>query len=261
MEIKQLEFKAFDGYPLTMNMYRPNNPDGEIRGAMIFFFGGGWTKGSVAHFRPQATELARLGMIAFTPDYRVFSRHNTAADTAVLDAIAATVFITKNAEALGIDKNKIAAGGGSAGGHLAASVAILNDLAKEYSDAEIKINAMVLFNPVLDTTERGYQSKPLMLMNRPFEDLSPIHHIRPGLPDTLIFHGTADTVVPFENSQRFQRLMKENGNNCELVAYEGKGHGFFNMGPDRGVANYYDTLSRMVGFLLAKGLWSFKANE
>ncbi|NIQ76054.1 MAG: prolyl oligopeptidase family serine peptidase, partial [Nitrospinaceae bacterium] len=56
----------------------------------------------------------------------------------------------------------------------------------------------------------------------------PCHHVRPGLPPTLVFHGTADKTVPFENAERFTRLMNESGNICELVPFEGRNHGFFN---------------------------------
>ena len=49
-----------------------------------------------------------------------------------------------------------------------------------------------------------------------------------GIVPTIIFHGTADKTVPFENAERFAKLMKEAGNACVLVPFEGKDHGFFN---------------------------------
>ncbi len=91
-------------------------------------------------------------------------------------------------------------------------------------------SAMVLFNPVLDTTESGYGAKKVG--NRP-EELSPLHHIREDIPPTIIFHGTDDMTVPFNNARMFEQKMKEKGNQCILVSYEGKGHGFFNPGPDQ----------------------------
>ena len=59
-------------------------------------------------------------------------------------------------------------------------------------------------------------------------EVSPAHHVKKGIPPTLIFHGTADKTVPFENVERFTALMKEAGNQCTLVPFKGKGHGFFN---------------------------------
>ena len=80
--------------------------------------------------------------------------------------------------------------------------------------------------------------------------------MRPGLVPTLIFHGTADKTVPFENAERFTRLMHAAGNTCVLVPFEGKDHGFFN-GPffrlsnDR--ADYALTMKCTAEFLAAHG--------
>ena len=64
-------------------------------------------------------------------------------------------------------------------------------------------------------------------MNRASE-ISPIHHVISGAPPTLIFHGTNDGNVPFQQAIKFCEIMKKQGNRCEVVPYEGRGHGFFN---------------------------------
>lgn len=79
----------------------------------------------------------------------------------------------------------------------------------------------------------------------------------------MIFHGTADKTVPFENAERFARLMKEAGNDCVLVAFEGRGHGFFNgafFRPKSDGADYDLTMKRSVEFLTAHGCLETKAN-
>ena len=60
------------------------------------------------------------------------------------------------------------------------------------------------------------------------EALSPIHHVKEGLPPTLIMHGKSDTTVPFVTVEAFTERMKKAGNRCELKGYDGKPHGFFN---------------------------------
>jgi dipeptidyl aminopeptidase/acylaminoacyl peptidase len=60
------------------------------------------------------------------------------------------------------------------------------------------------------------------------DEISPSEHVRPGLPPTLVFHGTADKTVPFAHAEQFSQAMTEAGNTCQLEAFEGRGHGFFN---------------------------------
>ena len=152
---------------------------------------------------------------------------------------------------LGIAPDRIVAGGGSAGGHVAASTALLQGLNEPGEDASIssRPQALVLFNPVIDTTEKGYGAEKLGARQI---EASPVHHVRPGLPPTIVFHGTADTTVPFENVERFCALMARAGNRCALVPYEGMAHGFFNRARD--LDSYLDTTSRADSFLRALGL-------
>jgi len=72
----------------------------------------------------------------------------------------------------------------------------------------------------------------------------------------LIFHGTADSTVPFENVERFTALMTEAGNDCTLVAFEGKRHTFFNSSFFRPKSNDVDhdaTMAHGVKFLTQQG--------
>ena len=73
---------------------------------------------------------------------------------------------------------------------------------------------MVLFNPVLDTTKKGYGSGRFSPERQ--TEISPNHHIRAGIVPTIIFHGTDDTTVPFENATRFAKLMKEEGQHLRV---------------------------------------------
>jgi acetyl esterase/lipase len=90
--------------------------------AIVFFFGGGWSSGSPAQFEKQSQHFAKRGMIAIAVDYRVKSRHGVQVVECVKDAKDAIAWVRKNATRLGIDPDKIAASGGSAGGHLAAAI-------------------------------------------------------------------------------------------------------------------------------------------
>jgi len=81
-------------------------------------------------------------MIAITADYRVKSRHGVQVVECVKDAKAAIAWVRENAQRLGIDPDKIAASGGSAGGHLAACTGTISGFGSDE-----RPNAMILFNP------------------------------------------------------------------------------------------------------------------
>lgn len=100
-------------------------------------------------------------MVAFSADYRVKSRNQTTPFECVQDARAAIRWVRAHAAEWGIDPDRIVASGGSAGGHLAACTAVIVDGDKAVENAKFSSvpNALVLFNPVLDTTAKGYGAK------------------------------------------------------------------------------------------------------
>ena len=119
--------------------------------AIVFFFGGAWIMGSPQQFEDQCRHYAERGMVAITADYRVGSRQHVKPVQCVADARSAIRWVRANAAKLGIDPNRIAAGGGSAGGHLAACTALITEFDEPNEDKNISAtpNALVLFNPGL----------------------------------------------------------------------------------------------------------------
>jgi acetyl esterase/lipase len=224
--------------------------------AIVFFFGGGWVGGSPTQFEPQSRHLASRGMIAIVADYRVKTRQDAKPADCVADAKACVRWVRTNAARLGIDPQRIAVGGGSAGGHLAASVATLPGLddAKDDKSVSCLPNALVLFNPGtvmapfpgLDLKGFGAGLDKAKFGCEPTE-ISPLHHVKKGTPPTIIFHGKADTTVPYTTVEKFAEVMKAAGNRCELVGYEGQPHGFFNK------AKYAETLAETDAFLVSLG--------
>lgn len=247
---KKIPFKTIDDVTLSLHLYQPDGWQPEdARAAIVFFFGGGWVGGTPQQFAPQCEYLADRGMIAITAEYRVRSRHGVHPAECVADAKDAVRWVREHAMELGIDNTRIAVAGGSAGGHVAASTATLGKLAEETeSNVNCTPNALILYNPVCDTSMLGYGGKRLGTRMR---ELSPVHSIHPHMPPTLVFHGDADKTVPLENAVRFKRLMDEAGNACELVTYAGAGHGFFN--PGRKDDQYDDTTRRLDEFLTKLG--------
>jgi acetyl esterase/lipase len=246
-------YKTVDGIELKLHAFEPAGlKAGDRRPAVVFFFGGGWSSGEAKQFYQQARTLADHGMVAFSADYRVKSRNQTTPFECAKDGKSAIRWVRQHAAQLGVDPDRIVAAGGSAGGHVAACTAVITggDETGEYLKISSAPNALILFNPVLDTTERGYGAKNFKPEQQ--TDLSPCHHVRPGIVPTIIFHGTADKTVPFENAERFTRLMIDAGNTCVLVPFAGKDHGFFNgkfFRPSNNGADYDLTMQRSVEFL------------
>ena len=112
------------GHSMAARAYRPAGAGkGEILPALVFFHGGGWTIGDLDTHDVLCRQLANGARCAvLSVDYRLAPEHPFPA--AVEDAIAATRWIAAEARALRIDPERIAVGGDSAGGNLAAVVAL-----------------------------------------------------------------------------------------------------------------------------------------
>ena len=225
---KEVVYKEASGDKLQLHIYAPaDTKPGDNRTAIVFFFGGGWATWNPAQFEPFARHFAGLGCVAICADYRVSSRHKTAPADAVRDAKSAVRYVREHAREWGADPNRIVAAGGSAGGHLAACTAAVPGFLDEpgAKDVDAAPNALVLFNPVLDTSAAGFGGAK---RGDDLKPISPQHHVREKLPPALVLHGTADTTVPFKQVEAFAKAMKDAGNVCEVEAFEGRGHGFFN---------------------------------
>ena len=243
------------------------NPEGhsaeDTRPAIVFFFGGGWRSGSPQQFLPHCQYLAGRGMVAAIADYRVATRHGVTADECGKDAKSAVRWLRENADRLGIDPDRIGAGGGSAGGHLAAATATLPGHDPDPDGVSPVPNALVLFNPatvlapVEGAPEPADEARERLealaeRLGAPAESMSPYHHLRAGLPPTIILHGTADQTVPHETAHDFCLGLRENKARCDFVSFRGQGHGFFNHGRGEGDEKnkmYEATVSQMDGFL------------
>jgi acetyl esterase len=248
-------YKEVDGTKLNAWILAPPGTEAK-RPAIIFYFGGGWSSGSPAQFERQCRHFAARGMVAIAADYRVSTRNHVKPPQCVADAKSSMRWLRKNAERLGIDPQRIVAAGGSAGGHLAAATATLAGFDEPGEDTAISAvpNALVLFNPALmfasfkEVTPAGFASNATEeRFGCDPKAISPVHNVREHLPPTLILHGRADTTVPIATIEAFAAEMKQHGNRCELVGYEGQPHGFFNG------ARYEETLKEADKFLVSLG--------
>ncbi len=234
-------YKTIDNTDLRLYMFEPKQDKQKgPKPAIVFFHGGGWRSGPPSQFFPHCKYLVSRGMIAITVAYRLKNIQGTTPFDCVKDGKSAMRWVHLHANELGIDPDRIAAGGGSAGGHIAAATAILDGLNEEGEDITVscKPNALVLFNPALDNGPGGYGYE--RLGNR-YKEISPMDNIQPGLPPMIIFLGTLDGVFPVLNAEKFKELMNKSGNRCDLKLYQDQRHGFFNY-RDGNNKYYYQTV-------------------
>jgi len=242
-------YKRVDGIELKLHIFKPEgHRAGERRAAIVFFFGGGWKSGSPSQFYPQCEHLAQRGMVAISAEYRVEKRNKTSPRECVKDGKSAVRWIRQHASELGIDPERIAAGGGSAGGHVAAATGTVKGFEEDGEDLGIssRPNALVLFNPVYDNGPGGYGHSRVKEYWREF---SPLHNIDKTTPPTIVFLGTNDKLIPVETARKYKRIMEKNGRRCELHLYDGEPHGFFN----HGKKCYQKTVTAMDAFLESLG--------
>jgi len=222
---RKLVYKQVDGRELRLHVFEPDGfKASDKRGCFLTIHGGGWTGGEPRRMYPFAVHFAKLGMVGISMEYRLVKGTNTVFDC-VKDGRSAVRYIRAHAAELGIDPNKIVVNGGSAGGHVAAATAMFTGIDEATDDLKVSSvpNAMVLNYPVIDTSKEGYGNK---LIGARWEEISPAHQVKAGLPPTLVLHGTGDTTTPFKGAQKFYDAMLKAGNRCELVVNEGGPHGY-----------------------------------
>ncbi|MEZ4827918.1 MAG: alpha/beta hydrolase [Bacteroidia bacterium] len=244
-------YKQIDSARLFMDVYYPGNIDTAKKyPAMVFFFGGGWNGGSPQQFEPHAKYFSQRGMVCFLVDYRVKTRQETTPFESLKDAKSAVRYIREYAPTFHIDPSKIVAAGGSAGGHLAAATALIEDYNEPTDNLSVSCipNALVLFNPVIDNGPGGYGYDRI---GDAYKNFSPLHNIRKGAPPTIVLLGTNDKLIPVETAKYYQTVMEKVGSRCALFLYEGQGHGFFNY---RHFEYYKKTVAEADGFLQSLGL-------
>ncbi len=249
-----ITFKVTPTSELKLHVYYPNDSkQGENRPVVVSFFGGGWNGGNPKQFFEQCEYYATLGLVGISAEYRVKSRDKTTPFESVADAKSAIRWVRAHAKELGIDPDRIVASGGSAGGHVAACTALIekfDDKNDANADVSSVPNAMMLFNPVVNTSSEGYGKASF---DGEELTMSPFHNVRAGMPPTLIFHGTQDPTVPFKNAVDFTNFMKACGNDIRFVTAFGAPHSFFNgklMGQNRSTQHYERSMYECAKFLI-----------
>ena len=214
---------------LRLHVVKPKDwKPSDKRACLVTFFGGGWSSGTPAKSITYAKWAAKYGLVGVAPDYRTRKRFDAKPEDCVADGRAAVRWVQDHAAELGVDPAKIIVQGSSAGGHVAAWTAIPDPVKPETASDPVPNSVpmgLILLWPVTDTGTNGYGG-PKRFGNDEARanNLSVTGRMPAKMPPTLVFHGTGDKTVKFENSQAFTDKMKANGNSCELIVFPDAPH-------------------------------------
>lgn len=213
-ETKDIPYGNEDSdHSLLLDLYEPSGVDEPVP-AIIFIHGGGWGGGKKEDLKLYAVHYAEEGYVTATIRYRLSGEAKFPAQ--VEDCKQAVRWMRANAADMGVDPDRIAVSGNSAGGHLAMMVGYTDDP----PDAEVssRVCAVVDFYGPTDLTPAEFhqRSEPNGLIGHSYEErpdlweqASPLHHLTADDPPTLIFHGTIDSLVPVSQADLLATKLKE----------------------------------------------------
>ena len=232
------------GGPIPLRVYRPAGAaSGTALPALVFYHGGGWVIGDLDTHDVQCRQLAaEAGIVVVAVDYRLAPEHKFPA--AVDDAWAASRWVAAHASELGVDPRRIAVGGDSAGGNLAAVVALL---ARDAGNAPaIALQVLFIRSPISPASRSRTATSPTAISSRATACLVQNHYLKSssdaddwrasplrasslaGLPPALLITAGFDPLR--DEGAAYAARMTEAGGRVDYVCYGGMIHGFMPMG-------------------------------
>jgi acetyl esterase/lipase len=236
-------FAVVDGVPLTLDLYLPETEGPHP--AVVLIHGGAWQSGDKASHAGLGAEMAKWGYVGVAVNYRLAPDHTFPAPVA--DVQCSIAWVREHAGEYGIDPDRIALLGTSAGAHLAVLAAMAAAPGAPSAtwqptcgDAvtNLRVQAVIsCFGPLdlayHDREEGGPRPVVTSLLGQPCQDVpdlcaeaSPITYASAGAPPALLIHGTADDVVGAENSERMAEALQAAGAEAIYLPIEGAEHSF-----------------------------------
>lgn len=245
---KPFIYKQSAGKPRQMEIYFPPGHDpakAKVPG-IILFHGGSWSGGTLTQFRVACAYFASRGLVCATAEYQMLSADEakklpageTKKRVCVTDAKTAIRWFKQHAGELGIDPQRIIAGGGSAGGHISALATMnrgLNDPA-DPKDIDTSVVAYLWFNPAFAISDK----------KDPEIDI--LRHLNADLPPAIVFFGDQDTWKKGWDAAH-AKWNTLGTKTIDLLIAPGQAHSFFNKDPWQTV-----TLIAADRFLVKHGL-------
>ena len=228
--LQSIEYAKVKGISLQMDAFLPASD--KPTAAAIIVHGGGWVRGDRrVDVQPLFAPLSQARIAWFSIDYRL-AKNITQFGVAVADVQAAIRFIKARSGDYNIDPGRLSIVGESAGGQLAAMAILTGKPALRVSTF---VGLYIPSDLVTLMKEARYIPEDLRrtIVGKPWEKLvlsqvaklSPLQNLAPAMPPTLLIHGTADPLVPYNQSVALCDRINQLGGYCELYQVPGAGHG------------------------------------
>ncbi|HUS06853.1 MAG TPA: alpha/beta hydrolase [Bryobacteraceae bacterium] len=200
--------------------------------AVVIVHGGGWVGGSRDYnVEPLFRPLSQAGFAWFSVSYRL-AAELPLFGAAIDDVQAAVQYVKAHSGEFKIDPNRVALVGESAGAQLASMAALtatpesaVKAVVSFYNPSDLVnlVRNSTMIPPSIRQAVQGGPWAELLLMR--LRQLSPVTHVRRDMPPFLLIHGTADRLVPFEQSAKFCADIRKAGGQCDLLPVNGAVHG------------------------------------
>ena len=260
--VPDILYTTVDGIPLYLDIIQPDPLPEERMPVVIYIHGGGWMGGQRKGERN--TFLAAHGFFTISIDYRLSNQAIYPAQIA--DAKAAVRWVRANAERYHLDPEHIGVWGHSSGAHLAALLGTSahsaelegNSAPQNFSSC---VQAVVNMCGPTDLSQMGGwhdlpDSPDAKLLGGPVQECldlvrlaNPIAYVHPTVPPFLIFHGTHDQIVPFNQSELLYAALKEVGADVTFIPMQDEDHNLTVKGEESFALIYQKTLDFFVKHL------------
>ena len=251
--VDNIAYKAAIGQQLWLTLFAPLKKNDAATPLVVYIHGGGWTGGDrYKMIRPQIANVIRdlnqHGVTCASIEYRLAKPGVATVVDSVADCKDALRFLARNAERFGIDSDRIALFGESAGGHLVLVTGLGDEQDYPCDHAipgkPVKVRCIVSYyprvsfsDPALLVTERfnpsaiekgmrqilgdSWKSAPTLI-----HKLSPVELVRPDSPPMLVIHGDQDKVLPVSNATAMRDAALAKGVPCDCLIVNGADHCF-----------------------------------
>lgn len=220
-------YKTVEGADLSLHIFNPEGHTAESESpALLFYHGGGFRRGSPVQGYTMSEAFNPLGIVVIAVEYRLRDTDDRTLDQIVADAKSSVRWVRANADDLGVDPNRIATSGHSAGAYLAMATGMMDRFDEAGEDLAISsmANAMMPWSAGTQRSERN--TADILPDGVSLDDFQPTAYVTDSLPPSLFVHGSVDTLITYEQAEAFSAQLAELGNVSGFKLIDGADHFF-----------------------------------